>query len=151
MLKLFDAPPPDLVTAIGQAMAILPPHQKNDALPGSHPKTGAVLDRLLEEPRSRSHYHSLTQLRRALGAAEDAGLPIEAGVIVAELAHMRAIAQIEVDSALHAAPERALEIAVLGTALFEPVIAALRRVAHEDIARERLRQPTDSDDGEKAG
>ena len=35
-------------------------------------------------------------------------------------------------------PERAIEYSVLGTALYEPVLVALRRLAHQDVAAARL-------------
>lgn len=61
---------------------------------------------------------------------------------VAELrAHgeaMRALAEAEIpdDHSPDADPEAALRFAVLGTVLFEPVLLALRKLAHSDRARE---------------
>jgi hypothetical protein len=41
--------------------------------------------------------------------------------------------------------EDAIRYAVLGTAIYEPVIAAMRRLAHQDVAQKRLRNPEEQD------
>ncbi len=55
--------------------------------------------------------------------------------------HVRGIAEIDIGLMPTASAEDAIRYAVLGTAVYEPVIAAMRRLAHQDVAQKRLRNP----------
>ena len=81
-------------------------------------------------------YSAVAQLEEALTAAEEAGMPVSEARLAVYGAHIRAIAEAEME-ALPADAGLAVEHAVLGTILFEPVISALRRVAHQDLARQQ--------------
>ena len=48
--------------------------------------------------------------------------------------HLMAIARAEIDAMPTADPHAAVQYAVLGTALYEPVLAAIRRLAHQNLA-----------------
>jgi len=56
--------------------------------------------------------------------------------VYAEAAEM--VAKVDVESVPTQAAEDAVEFAVVGTVLFEPVLLALRRLAQEDASRRRL-------------
>ena len=58
--------------------------------------------------------------------------------------HVRGIAEADLAEMPTDSVQAAVEYAVLGTALHEPVIAALRRLAHQDLAARTL-TPTESD------
>lgn len=134
IVALIDSPGDDLYAALGDAVASLPPYA--ESTPG-HPRARAVLEQLgqVYDPE----YAAVDQLEHALRAAEEAGLAMSPERIDA---YGRALFQIaEFD--LEHLPERgdsasAVEYAVLGTALYEPVLLALRRLAHQHAAAERL-------------
>ena len=75
----------------------------------------------------------------ALAAVEEVGMPATETVLKVYGAHIEAIAQAELAAMPGGDRVAAVEYAVLGTILYEPVIAALRRLAHQNItARRRL-------------
>lgn len=78
-------------------------------------------------------------LARALAAVHRfmPGLIGDVGELRAHAEAMRAVAEAEIpdDYSPDADPEAALRFAVLGTVLFEPVLLALRKLAHSDRAR----------------
>ena len=48
--------------------------------------------------------------------------------------HIMAIARVELAGMPNDSVQNAIEYAVLGTSLYEPVILAMRRLAHQDLA-----------------
>ncbi|MET1015242.1 MAG: MerR family transcriptional regulator [Leifsonia flava] len=138
VLALIDAPDGDLFESLGRAVAALPPYAGVDP-DGDYPRARAVIERLgqLFDPQ----YAAVAQLEHALKAAEDAGLPISDERIEAYGRHLHAIAEFDLGQMPSAAAasdaaagSAAIEYAVLGTALYEPVILAMRRLAHQDVA-----------------
>lgn len=134
IIGLIDRPGDDLMATLGAAIAALPP----DPSPtGDYPRARAVLTRLgqVYDP----DYPAVAQLEQSLLAAAQAGLGIDDDRIDAYGRIMRQLAEFDLDH-LPLARERsaAVEHAVLGTALYEPVLLALRRLAHQQIAMERL-------------
>ncbi|KQO95429.1 MerR family transcriptional regulator [Leifsonia sp. Leaf264] len=141
VLALIDSPDGDLFDALGQAVAALPPYAVRDPH-DDYPRARAVIHRLgqVYDPR----YAGVAQLEHALMAAEQAGLPISDARIDAYGRHLHAMAEFDLaqmptsaplDGAEAGAPaSAAIEYAVIGTALYEPVILALRRLAHQDVA-----------------
>lgn len=79
---------------------------------------------------------AFAQLENALRAAEEAGLPVSDARLRVYGEHIAAIARLEIDN-LPADPKAAVPYAVLGTAVYEPVLAALRRLAHQNLTVER--------------
>lgn len=79
----------------------------------------------------------MTQLEQALAAAEDAGLPLSDECLGVDGPAVRAIAEFDVEH-VPDDPARAVAYSVLGTALYEPILVALRRLAHQDVAAVRL-------------
>jgi DNA-binding transcriptional MerR regulator len=134
VLALVDDPADDLFTTLGAAVAALPPEV---AVADDYPRARAVLERLgqVYDPS----YPVVAQLERALADVEAAGIPLDDARLAVYGPHIRALAEFDLAHS-PAAPAAAVEYAVLGTALYEPVIAALRRLAHQDIAARLLRR-----------
>ena len=82
---------------------------------------------------------AVAQLANALGAAETVGMTCTTDQLRGYWEHMRAIAAFEV-AGMHHRPDdtAAAQYAVVGTAIYEPVILALRRMAHEQLFTARL-------------
>ncbi|THG31152.1 MerR family transcriptional regulator [Glaciibacter flavus] len=135
ILAIIDSPQPDLYDTLGRAVAALPPYPDPE-LHTDHPRARAVLERLgqLYDPG----YAAVAQLEDALRAAEEAGVAIDDERIDVYGTHLRAIAEFDVARMPQGAPSSSIEYAVLGTALYEPIILALRRLAHQDVAARTL-------------
>lgn len=134
VFALFGAPRSELFDALGRAMAQLPPTGVPTA--DDYPRARGVIERLgwIYDPR----YIAVAQLERALAAAETAGLGLTDERLDVYAPAIRAIADFDV-AQVPDEPDRALEYSVLGTALYEPVLIALRRLAHQDAAARLLR------------
>ncbi|BCZ25112.1 MerR family transcriptional regulator [Mycobacterium senriense] len=78
------------------------------------------------------------QLDRALADAEAAGVPMTEDRLHAYAPHIRAIAAYDIEQMPLEPATAAIEYAVLGTIFYEPVLAALRRIAHAGLAAQRL-------------
>lgn len=128
VLDAIAEPGPDLFRAFGRALSNLPPvvPEADD-----YPRTRALLERLgwLYDP----NHMAVRQLESALAAVETMGIPLDDERLDAYAPHIRAIAEYDV-SRTPQDPEGAVEYAVLGTAGYEPVLMALRRLAHQDLA-----------------
>lgn len=145
VLGLIDAPGDDTVADLGAAVAALPPY-----LPGRGPAGNGVT--APDYPLARSalgavgqvydpDYTAVAQLERALQAVADAGIPLGPDRLRAYAQSLMAMAEFDI-AAMPEASAETIEHAVLGTALYEPVILALRRLAHQDVAARRLRGGT---------
>lgn len=74
------------------------------------------------------------QLGAALAAAEAVGLPCSPERLAAYWEHILAIAEIEISGMAGSVSEAdAVQYAIVGTAVYEPVILALRRLAHQQL------------------
>lgn len=134
MVELIEHPQEDLFTALGAAVAALPPMAPRAE---DYPRARAVMERLgqLYDPE----YAAVAQLEHALAAAEQAGLQISEERIDAYGSAVRRLAEYDISNMPEAdAPSAAVEYAVLGTALYEPVLLALWRLAHQHLAAQRL-------------
>lgn len=127
VLTVIDDPGPSLHEAFGAALAQLPPTVPEAE---DYPRARAVIERLgwAYEPR----HVAVRQLEQALASADALGVPLDEARLAAYAPHVRAIAEHDV-SRIPAGPKAAIEYAVLGTAAHEPVLAALRRLAHQDL------------------
>lgn len=134
VLDLIDSSPDDLFATLGQAVAALPPYVEEQE--EEHPRARAAIEALgwVYDP----HYPAVAQLERALAAAESVGMPIEEQRLLGYGEHVRAIARIDIAGVPRDDPGAAVEHAVLGTAIVEPVLAALRRLAHQDVSSVEL-------------
>lgn len=134
VLGLIDSPQSDLYAALGQAVGALPPYIDDDL--EDHPRARTAIEKLgwIYDPS----YPAVVQLERALAAAESVGMPMSDERLVGYGEHVRAIAQIDVAQVPSGDAKAAIQYAVLGTALYEPILAALRRLAHQDVSSSEL-------------
>lgn len=135
IVRLIDEPGESLFATMGAATAALPPR----AEPVSDhdcPRARAALAQLgFVVP---DDIPAVAQLERALADAEAAGLPMTGDRLRAYAPHIRSIAAYDIDQMPLIPAAAAVEYAVLGTVLYEPILAALRRLAHAERAAERL-------------
>lgn len=96
--------------------------------------------RLVRRRRWRVHGGSANReaLAVALAALERVGYEVTESTLDAYADATAVIARVDVESVPTQGPEEAVEHAVVGTVLFEPVLLALRRLAHEDLSSRRL-------------
>jgi len=135
VLDLIDHPEGELFDALGRAVAALPPYL-DDAQP-PYPRAQAAIAAIGQVYDER--YAAVAQLERALEAVEAAGIPMTDDRLQAYAEHLRAMAEFDLNRMPEdGGREGALAYAVLGTALYDPVVAALRRLAHQDAAARRL-------------
>ncbi|MEU0539508.1 MerR family transcriptional regulator [Nocardia sp. NPDC005978] len=135
IVTLIDEPGRTLLDTLATATALLPP-AVDAAAPADYPRARAALTALhIGVP---DDYPAVAQLEHALAAAEAAGMPMTEDRLRAYGPAVLAIAAYDIDEMPLEPPSRAIEYAVLGTALYEPVIAALRRVAHAELSARRL-------------
>ena len=132
VLRIIDAPGDNLFAALGHAVGALPPDpvERDD-----YPRARRLLERLgyWYDPK----YPAVAQFEAALESAESAGMPLSDERLDEYAAGIRRIAEYDI---MHVPADgaSAVEYSVLGTALYEPVLIALRRLAHQDIAARRL-------------
>ena len=137
ILDLVDDPGDDLYATLGRAVSALPPavdDAASDDEPDPYPRARAALEALgqVYDPR----FAAVAQLETALAAAEAAGMPISEERLLAYGRGLRDLAAFDLERMPHL-PHAAVEYTVLGTALYEPVLLALRRLAHQDAAARR--------------
>jgi DNA-binding transcriptional MerR regulator len=128
VLRLIEHPEKTLFETLGRAIAELPPY---DVDADDYPRAKAALEKLgqVYDPR----FVAVAQLERALRAAEEVGIPMTDERLEVYGRHIRGIAEFDL-SLMPESVEAAVEYSVIGTAVYEPVITALRRLAHQDIA-----------------
>lgn len=132
IVALIDRPGESLFDTLGQAIEALPPYLSASC---ATDRATALLDRvgLTYEPNTTA----VQQLARALDAVDEVDLPADDARLDVYAEHASAIAAEEI-AGLPRDAAAALEYSVLGTALYEPVLAALRRIAHQHHARRLL-------------
>lgn len=137
VLELIDSPDPDLFSTLGKAVAALPPY--TDETAADYPRARAALEAIgqIYDP----DYAAVAQFERALAAAESVGMPISEERLLGYARHIMAIAEVDIGAVPTGSVGSAVEYSVLGTALYEPVLAAMRRLAHQDLASRRLAGP----------
>lgn len=133
VIALIDHPDSDLFETLGKAVAALPPYLEEAE---EYPRARAALERMgqVYDPR----YAAVGQFERALAAAEAVGIPMDAERLDGYARHVMAIAEIDIAAVPTDSASAAVEYSVLGTAIYEPVLAAMRRLAHQDLAARRL-------------
>lgn len=144
VLGLIDGPGDDTFAALGHAVAALPPYLP-EAGPGDDGGAGAgyPLARAALEALGQAFdpgYAAVAQLERALQAVAQAGIPLGPERLAVYGRSLMAMAEFDV-AGMPGEPAATVEHAVLGTALYEPVILALRRLAHQDAAARALDGP----------
>ncbi|RVW01181.1 MerR family transcriptional regulator [Rhodococcus xishaensis] len=132
IVGLVDHPADTVFETIGGALAALPPYSADaDAEADDYPRARAVLERLGQVYRPA--YPVVAQLEKALAAAEDVGIPMTDERLDVYARHIRSIAEVDLQLMPTDSVASAIEYAVLGTAIYEPVLTALRRLAHQDV------------------
>lgn len=129
ILSLIDEPAGDAMTTLGRAVGALPPYV--DAGRDDYPRARAAIAALgfTYDP----DFTAVAQLDEALGALGSAGLDAGPETLRRYGDAMRAIAAAEVAPVPGMSVEEAVPYAVLGTAMYEPVMLALRRLAHHHL------------------
>ncbi|MGW3485257.1 MerR family transcriptional regulator [Rhodococcus indonesiensis] len=136
IVRLLDGNDESLFVALGRAVAALPPYPPEEPASHDYPRARRVLERLgqLYDPR----FAAVAQLERALAALDSAGLSMSDERIDVYGRHVLGIAEIDIDLLPTRSREATVEAAVLGTALYEPVLTAMRRLAHQHLAARRF-------------
>lgn len=135
VIQLIEHPQPSLFDTLGQAVAALPPYpDANDD--DEYPRAKAALEKLgqVYDPQ----YPAVAQFEQALAAAESVGLAMSDERLLGYGRHIMAIAELDIDQVPTGTVREAVEHSVLGTALYEPIILAMRRLAHQDLAARRF-------------
>ena len=142
ILELIDDPGDDLYTTLGRAVSALPPetepHEASVDDSDPYPRARKALEALgqVYDPG----FAAVAQLEAALQATEAAGMPLSEDRLLEYGRHLREIAAYDLER-MPPEPHATVEYTVLGTALYEPVLLALRRLAHQDVAAQRVREP----------
>lgn len=135
VIGLIEHPESDLFESLGKAVAALPPYA--DVAPDAdYPRARVALEKMdqLYDPG----YAAVAQFERALAAAEAVGLPMSDARLLGYAQEIMAIADIDLEGVPTGTRQEAIEYSVLGTALYEPIILAMRRLAHQDLAARRF-------------
>jgi len=133
ILALIDAPTGDPIDILGRAVGALPPYVDGDR--DDYPRARAAIADLglTYDPG----FTAVPQLDEALRALDGAGLDASPAVLRRYSDAMRRVAAEEIAPVAGMDLEDAVPYAVLGTALYEPVMLALRRLAHHHLLVER--------------
>jgi len=129
ILALINAPTGDPLEILGRAVGALPPYvavERDD-----HPLARAAIAELglTYDP----DFTAVAQLDEALRALDAAGLDSSPAVLRRYGDAMRQVAADELTPMTAMPLDQAVTYAVLGTALYEPVMLALRRLAHHHL------------------
>lgn len=147
-VSAIDEPRADSVDAIAPAIDALEPSRASRpdaALRAARAEVHALFEQ--EKLEVRPEAGSRETIARTLAALRRIGAPITLEAVQVWLDAMRPVAREEIEKAetrrlLLSDKEGALEIAILGTALFEPVLLAVRRALHEHYTVKLVRRST---------
>lgn len=136
VLEIIDAPDLPPLKAMGRATAALPAvGEHGDRTNATEPdRAVAVLQSL--GYRFEPDTSTVRQLEAALEVAEDAGITLDDEQLAVYGEAARRIARADFARIPWQDAELATTFAVLGTALYEPVLLALRRLAHHELGIE---------------
>lgn len=134
VLSAIDEPSETAYQTLGRAMGALAaaePNPTDSPDPEPYPRAHAAIQKLglTYDPE----FPAVGQLDRALAAADSVGVPVDDERLAVLGEHLMALAEFDL-SRMPADPAAAVEYAVLGTALHEPVVLALRRISHQHLA-----------------
>lgn len=129
ILNLVDAPVDDPIETLGRAVGALPPYVERDR--DDHPRARAAIEEL--GLTYDAGFTAVAQLEEGLRALEHAGLDASPETLRRYSDAMRQVAAAEIAPVAAMPLDEAIPYAVLGTALYEPVMLALRRLAHHDL------------------
>lgn len=135
IVGLIDEPGESLFATMGAATAALPPRTEFVSDHDCPRARGALAAVDYAVPEGLP---AVAQLEHALADAEAAGVPMTEERLRAYAPHIKSIAAYDIAQMPLEPAADAVEYAVLGTVLYEPILAALRRIAHAGLAAERL-------------
>lgn len=128
-----DDPPESVHDLLGVAHDALPPRVADDV---DVTRARDVVDALGWQVHGEST--SLRQLAGAMDALTSVGLPADAATIVRYGHAVEPVAAAEVAAVPTGSLAEAVALVVAGTALYEPVLLALRRMAQQDASLRRF-------------
>jgi DNA-binding transcriptional MerR regulator len=134
VVAALDAPPDSAYDLLGEAHAAVTPLPSVDADPAEAER---LVARIGWYPGACTP-EQLAAVARALDTLAAAGFEIPAETMDVYLDSVRAIAEVEIAHVPTESPADAVRYVVLGTALVEPLLLALRRVAEQVVAAERF-------------
>ncbi|WP_067599307.1 MerR family transcriptional regulator [Nocardiopsis listeri] len=134
VLATLDEPPDEVADLLGAAHAAVAP-QGEDEIPLDDARR--LAERLGFRPGG-CETERIADVARALDALDRAGFVIPPDVMTAYLEGVKTIATAEIAGVPVDTPEEAVRYVVLGTALAEPLLLALRRMAEQIAAAERF-------------
>jgi len=135
IVEVLDHPEPSTFESLGKAIGALPPYGVERE--GEHPRAHRAL--ALLDQRYEPDSAALAQLEAALAGLEAAGRPLSDDRLRAYARAMHTVAEDEIAALDAGSSSDTVEQAVLGTVLSEPLILALRRLAHQDVYLNRDR------------
>ncbi|MCC9175628.1 MerR family transcriptional regulator [Arthrobacter sp. zg-Y179] len=130
VLQELDEPPESAHQLLGAAHRAVSSTQETEP---QHPRADALLDAWGWQVDPADH-DARSRLEQALRGLEDAGFEPPSDFLDMYGQAMRAIADRELDQVPLESSAEAMRYVVLGTVLIEPLLLALRRLAHQDAS-----------------
>jgi len=137
VVGVLEEPPENPYDLLGAANAAVTPEVVGDP---DLTEATALLERMGGSPE-KCFPEQLAAVAHALATLERAGFTVPEPVMASYLEHLPAIAEAELAATPETSIEDAVRYVVLGTALVEPLILALRRVAEQVAASRRFGGP----------
>lgn len=134
VVGVLEEPPENPYDLLGAANAAVTPAVSADI---DLTAATALLERMGGSP-DKCFPDQVAAVAQALAALDRAGFTVPDRVMDAYLTHLSAIAEAELAATPDTSIEDAVRYVVLGTALVEPLILALRRVAEQVAASRRF-------------
>ncbi len=134
VVGVLEEPPENPSDLLGAANAAVTPEVVGDP---DLTEATALLERMGGSPES-CFPDQLAAVAHALSTLKRAGFTVPEPVMASYLEHLPAIAEAELAATPETSIEDAVRYVVLGTALVEPLILALRRVAEQVAASRRF-------------
>lgn len=134
VVGVLEEPPENPYDLLGAANAAVTPEIVGDP---DLTEATALLERMGGSPE-KCFPDQLAAVAHALSTLERAGFMVPEPVMASYLEHLSAIAEAELAATPDTSIEDAVRYVVLGTALVEPLILALRRVAEQVAASRRF-------------
>lgn len=132
VLDEIDHPREDLLESLGAVLQAAGPQIKEEV---DLSEAEALIEGLGWQ-RDPNDIVTIKLLQHALDGIDAAKFELVPGIIETYATHLRAIAVKELSGTPTTSTEEAIRFSVLGTVLVEPMLLALRRMAHQDVAVE---------------
>lgn len=134
IVAVVDDPPQRRSELLGIAHGALPSRHRDHEVSDEARRFVAGLGWTIDPDTPALH-----DLTGALEAARTAGIPVGTDQLTAMADGCATIAEADVDLALTSGDASdAVRVATAGTVLTDPIVAAMRRLAHQHVARRRL-------------